>query len=145
MYSYVCAGACRRPSTASGLLGWEGVDADPRRAPGWNMVGRKEVIARQMVATALNAKLAGYNVDWETGSNNSVACFVDLWSHVGAALRKHGLQLNTDIDQSCLKLPGFPGPYCGPTQWSYLWNFDSMIAAFDSFSEMATVSHCGSS
>jgi hypothetical protein len=116
--------------------------AGQAEAPGLctEMVGRKETIAKQMVATALNAKLHGYNVDWETGSNNSVACFVELWSWVGAALRQHGIQLNTDIDQSCLKLSGFPGPDCGPTQWSYLWNFDTMITAFDSFTEMATVS-----
>eukprot|EP01050_Picozoa_sp_SAG11_P016631 SAG11_NODE_2294_length_3556_cov_3.734741_4_plen_205_part_00 len=104
-----------------------------------DLVGRKHVIAEQMVATARNAKLTGYNIDWETGRNNSVACFVELWSSVGAALRQHGIQLNTDIDQSCLKLPGFPGPACGPTEWSYLWNFDAMIVTFDSFTEMATV------
>ena len=102
------------------------------------MLEQKHQIAQEMLAAAKTAGLAGYNLDIELGYNNSVGCWVELWTAVGAVLRAGGVQLGTDIDQSCLKLPGFPGPDCGPTEWSYEWDYASMIPAFDYFTEMAT-------
>lgn len=102
------------------------------------MLANKEAIAQQMLQSALASNLTGYNLDVELGYNNSVKCFVELWSFVGDALRKHGVQLGTDIDQSCLRLPAKSPGACSPTAWSYEWDFEPMEVAFDYFTEMAT-------
>lgn len=68
-------------------------------------------------------------------------CFGVLWcawcilAHELAPLavrRPHGIELGTDIDQSC-----FRGG-CPAGGWSYLWDYEPMIETFDWFTDMAT-------
>lgn len=69
--------------------------------------------------------------DWLSRADN-VQCYVELWSTVAAVLRPHGIELGTDIDQSC-----FRGG-CPATGYSYLWDYVPMISTFSWFSTMST-------
>ena len=51
---------------------------------------------------------------------------------MAAVLRPHGIELGTDIDQSC-----FRGG-CPSAGWSYLWDYVPMIETFDYFTAMST-------
>lgn len=106
-------------------------------------LARKDEIAHDLLTGALASGVVGYNLDWEVGYNNSVECFVELWRHVARVLRPHGVQLGVDMDQSCLKLPGFPSAACGPTQWAYEWDYAPMIGAFDYLTNSNQISTCG--
>jgi hypothetical protein len=88
---------------------------------------RKEQIAASLLDIALKSKVTGFNLDWELPAGNNVQCFVELWSAVADVLRPHGIELGTDIDQSCFR------DGCPATGYAYLWDFVPMISTFSWF------------
>ena len=95
-------------------------------------VKRKDQIAASLLSIAMANRITGFQLDWELPAKNDVGCFVELWSAVAAVLRPHGIELGTDIDQSC-----FRGG-CPESQYSYEWDFVPMIGTFSWFSTMST-------
>ena len=56
---------------------------------------QRDQIAAALLSSALATNISGYNLDWETGTPNNVACYVKVWGYVQKKLAAHGVQLQT--------------------------------------------------
>ena len=56
---------------------------------------QRDQIAAALLSSALATNISGFNLDWETGTPNNVACYVKVWGYVQKKLAAHGVQLQT--------------------------------------------------
>ena len=122
----------QRAFNAAGKKMW--INIDPQlvgvagREPAAQVCGaalkRKELFAKELLAIAQAQGLAGFILDWEDGTGNSVACFTALWGYVATVLNPAGIKMASSIDNSNHLGPLDANSTSG---WSVEWDYISYI------------------
>ena len=99
----------------------------------WKALARHAAFAEEVLALIEGLGVDGINLEWERGANNSIPCYVQLWSNVSRRMRARGKKLAISMDDS--KGVPFNG---SSTAWAYETDWLPMVPFADELINMGT-------
>ena len=109
------------------------VAGDQYEAFCWAALARLDAFTAELLAFLTDGGIDGINLDWETGKNNSIPCYLQLWGNVSKSLHAQGKKFSSAMDDSKGLL--FDN---SARNWSYEVDFKPFIPFTDYLINMGT-------